>query len=106
MHKVHLDEVKKGDVIVTNIRHYQNLMKARLALDEVIQGIDKGITNDFLALELRNALYMLSEIDGQKIEVRICLKTSSASFVSESRKAIGINLDLKHHNYWASTGPK
>ena len=26
--------------------------------------------------------------------------------VSESRKAIGINLDLKHHNYWASTGPK
>jgi len=30
-------------------------------------GVDKGITNDFLALELRNAPYSLSEITGQEI---------------------------------------
>ena len=67
LHKVHLDEVKKGDIIVTNIRHYENLLKARQALSDVLTGVDKGITNDFLALELRNALYSLSEITGQQI---------------------------------------
>jgi tRNA modification GTPase len=67
LRKVHLDEVKKGDVIVTNIRHYENLLKAKQALSDVLAGVDNGITNDFLALELRNALYSLSEITGQEI---------------------------------------
>ena len=37
--KVHIDEVKPGDVIVTNVRHYQNLVKARMALEDVLKGI-------------------------------------------------------------------
>jgi tRNA modification GTPase len=44
-----------------------DLLRAKQALVDVIPGNDKGITNDFLALELRNALYSLSEITGQEI---------------------------------------
>ena len=80
LHKVHLDEVKKGDVIVTNIRHYENLLQARQALADVMAGVDKGITNDFLALELRNALYSLSEITGQEIGSEDLLKNIFSKF--------------------------
>ena len=33
----------------------------------VIQGIDKGITNDILAMEIRQALHHLGEITGEII---------------------------------------
>jgi len=80
LHKVHLDEIKKGDVIVTNARHFENLLKAKHALDDVILGIEKGITNDFLALELRNALISLSEITGQEITTEDLLENIFSKF--------------------------
>ncbi len=49
-------------MIVTNIRHYENLLREKIALEDVISGVEKGITNDFLAMELRHALMALSEI--------------------------------------------
>ena len=76
LHKIHLDELKKGDVIVTNIRHYENLLRAKTALMDVQGSIDSGITNDFLAMELKHAcpavpysraLSALSEITGEEI---------------------------------------
>lgn len=78
--KIHLDELKKGDVIVTNIRHYQNLLKARQALDDVLKNIDSGMSNDFLALDIRNALQALSEITGQEIGTEDLLENIFSKF--------------------------
>jgi len=49
-------------VIVTNILHYENLLRSKVALEDVTSGVEKGITNDFLATDLRHALMALSEI--------------------------------------------
>jgi tRNA modification GTPase len=59
-------ELKPGeDTIVTNIRHYDNLMKTRDALHDVLSGIDNGVTGDFLAMDIRQALHYLGEITGE-----------------------------------------
>ncbi len=51
--------------MVTNLRHQQELVNTEHALQLVIQGIDKGITNDILAMELRQVLHHLGEITGE-----------------------------------------
>jgi tRNA modification GTPase len=62
--RVTVGKVKSGDVIVTNLRHYQHLMQTRDALDRVLEGMDKGITGDFLAMDIRQSLHYLGEITG------------------------------------------
>jgi tRNA modification GTPase len=56
--------VKSGDVIVTNLRHYQNLLQTFDALDRVLSGMNQSITGDFLAMDIRQALHYLGEITG------------------------------------------
>jgi tRNA modification GTPase len=56
--------VKTGDVMVTNIRHYQNLLQTHEALQRVLDGMDQEITGDFLAMDIRQALHYLGEITG------------------------------------------
>lgn len=56
--------VKTGDVMVTNLRHYQNLMQTYDALQRVLEGMAQGITGDFLAMDIRQALHYLGEITG------------------------------------------
>jgi tRNA modification GTPase len=60
-----MKDVKQGDVLVTNLRHYQNLVQTRSALQRVISGIDEGITGDFLAMDIRQSLHYLGEITGE-----------------------------------------
>jgi tRNA modification GTPase len=64
LEKIHVDKVKTGDVIVTNLRHYQNLVQTHQALQRVLDGMDGGITGDFLAMDIRQALHYLGEITG------------------------------------------
>ena len=54
-----------GDVTVTNTRHYEALIKAKEALQNVLTGIAQSTTSDFLALDIRQALHYLAEIIGQ-----------------------------------------
>ncbi len=63
--RFHVNHVKQGDVIVTNLRHYQSLLDTHEALSRVLNGMDKGITGDFLAMDVRNALHHLGLITGQ-----------------------------------------
>lgn len=60
----HVHHVKTGDVLVTNVRHYQNLLKTNEALQRVLDGMDRGVTGDFLAMDIRQALHYLGEITG------------------------------------------
>jgi tRNA modification GTPase len=62
---VNLDNFKTGDTIVTNIRHYDNLIKTRDALNDVLTGLDKNVTGDFLAMDIRQSLHYLGEITGE-----------------------------------------
>ena len=64
LEKVQVKEVKTGDVMVTNLRHYQNLVQTKNALDHVLTGMDSGVTGDFLAMDIRQSLHYLGEITG------------------------------------------
>jgi tRNA modification GTPase len=57
--------VKTGDVMVTNLRHYQNLLHTHEALQRVMESMDQNITGDFLAMDIRQSLHFLGEITGQ-----------------------------------------
>ncbi|RYU93926.1 tRNA uridine-5-carboxymethylaminomethyl(34) synthesis GTPase MnmE [Emticicia agri] len=56
---------KQSDTMLTNLRHYEHLIKAHDALSEVLNGLSSGITGDFLAQDIRLSLYHLGEITGQ-----------------------------------------
>lgn len=55
----------KQDIIVTNVRHFEALQKSKEALDKVAEGLTTGVTGDFLAMDIRQALFHLGEITGQ-----------------------------------------
>ena len=63
--KTSLGNFKSGNTMVTNIRHFESLTETNRALDDVLRGIDTGVTNDFLALDIRQALHHLGEITGE-----------------------------------------
>ena len=61
---VQIKHVKTGDVLVTNLRHYQNLTQTNEALDRVLHSMNTGVTGDFLAMDIRQSLHHLGEITG------------------------------------------
>ncbi|MBP6385699.1 MAG: tRNA uridine-5-carboxymethylaminomethyl(34) synthesis GTPase MnmE [Pseudarcicella sp.] len=63
--KVMSKEVKQGDIVVTNLRHFQHLSHANASLDSVLEGLDNGISGDFLAQDIRHSLHHLGEITGE-----------------------------------------
>ena len=62
---VNLKKISSANVVVSNVRHYDNLIKTREALDAVLTGLDSNITGDFLAMDIRGALHYLGEITGE-----------------------------------------
>jgi tRNA modification GTPase len=62
---VNLEKFRTGNTIVTNIRHYDSLVKTRQSLLDVLEGLDRHITNDFLAMDIRRSLHYLGEITGE-----------------------------------------
>jgi tRNA modification GTPase len=57
-------EVKPGDVLITNARHYECLMLTKEALQRVLSGIDQRLSGELLAQDIRQAQYHLGEITG------------------------------------------
>ena len=53
------------DVIVTSTRHYEALTGSHDAIERVSEGLKTGITGDFLAIDIREALHFLGEITGE-----------------------------------------
>lgn len=60
-----ISTVKSGDVLVTSLRHYQNLIQTHASLDRVLTGMSEGVTGDFLAMDIRQSLHYLGEITGE-----------------------------------------
>jgi tRNA modification GTPase len=59
------DQLSDSHTMVTNIRHVEALQRTRTALDSVMNGLDNPVTSDFLAMDIKQALYYLGEITGQ-----------------------------------------
>ncbi len=54
----------QSGIVVTNLRHYEHLLKTHEALNDVLHGLDEGVSGDFLAQDIRLALFHLGEITG------------------------------------------
>ena len=55
------------DVIVTNARHYDALLRAHESIQRVIDGLQQNLSGDLLSEDLRQALDTLAEITGGQI---------------------------------------
>ncbi len=58
-------EIDTGKLMVTSSRHRDGLEKARHHVREALQGLEAGMTGDFLAIDLRAALNELGAITGE-----------------------------------------
>lgn len=54
-----------SDNVITNSRHFESLLKTQEALEQVLNGMDLNVTGDFLAMDIRQALYHLGLITGE-----------------------------------------
>ena len=59
------EALDKNQLIVTNSRHYDILLKSLEEIIKVQNGIDRNLSGDLLAIDLRQALYYLGEITGK-----------------------------------------
>lgn len=60
-----LDQANASGTLVTNIRHYQQLVQTQETLIGVLNALKTGLTGDLIAQDLRHALHHLGEITGQ-----------------------------------------
>jgi tRNA modification GTPase len=61
----------KEDVIVTNVRHKDSLIKARQSLNEAINAIEIGMPVDMVSIDIKNAIESLGEIVGLTVSEEI-----------------------------------
>jgi tRNA modification GTPase len=59
--------IGSGDVIVTNARHYEALKMSHEAILRVINGLQQGLSGEFLSQDIREAIYYLGLITGGSI---------------------------------------
>ncbi|WP_110310282.1 tRNA uridine-5-carboxymethylaminomethyl(34) synthesis GTPase MnmE [Dysgonomonas alginatilytica] len=60
-----IPEFGEQDVVVTNMRHYEALKNALAAITRVSDGMESGLSSDFLAQDIRECMHYLGEITGQ-----------------------------------------
>lgn len=56
--------MEQGQTLLSNARHYGALLRTRESLDAVIRGMEEGVTNDWVAMDVRQALHYLGEVTG------------------------------------------
>jgi tRNA modification GTPase len=62
---VDLQKVASDQTIITTARHYQSLLKTKESLAAVLDGLQNGVSGDFLAMDIRHSLHHLGEITGE-----------------------------------------
>jgi len=58
-------QVTTGSAVVTNLRHYEHLTQTEAALGRVLDRLDTGVSPDWLAMDIRDALRHLGELTGE-----------------------------------------
>jgi tRNA modification GTPase len=62
---VNTGALDNNEVVVTNARHYEALKNAREGIIRTRQGLETGLSGDFIAQDIREVLHYLGEITGQ-----------------------------------------
>lgn len=60
-----LHVLQEDQTLVSNTRHWEALTKADEALAKALDGIDNGLTGDFVAMDIRASLHQLGLITGE-----------------------------------------
>ena len=59
------NQLNLESTVVTNARHFDALQKAYDSLSDVLRGMDEGVTSDFVAMDIRQAIFHLGSITGE-----------------------------------------
>jgi tRNA modification GTPase len=59
------DKLNSGDIVITNIRHYEALLHVSESLARVLSGLENDVPEDLIAIDIRQAIYYLGEITGE-----------------------------------------
>ena len=59
------ERLNSGDIIITNLRHYEALKNVSESLGRVIDGLSSHIPEDLIAIDIRQAIHYLGEITGE-----------------------------------------
>ena len=62
---VNVKDLSNNPTIVTNIRHYEELQLTLNEIKTIKNELDKNISGDFLAINIRQALFHLGSITGE-----------------------------------------
>lgn len=65
LNTVDISSLSSNQTIVTNIRHFEALKRAEGDLQKVKDGLHNGISGDFIAMDIRQALHHLGTITGE-----------------------------------------
>jgi len=60
-----IPELQTDDIVISNIRHYEALTNAQIAIDRVIAGLTRNLSGDFLSQDIRECMHYLGEITGE-----------------------------------------
>ena len=59
---------KKEEVFITNLRHKQALLEAKMSLEKVMDSLAMDMPEDFYSIDLMNAYQVLGEIIGEAVD--------------------------------------
>jgi tRNA modification GTPase len=62
---VNTAQLSNNETIVTNLRHYEELQLTLNEINAITEGLESGLTGDFLAINIRQALFHLGSITGE-----------------------------------------
>jgi len=60
-----IGKISTENVIITNVRHYEALLNVTESLRRVDDGVNSGIPEDLIAIDIRQAIHYLGEITGE-----------------------------------------
>ncbi len=75
-----MPDLSAGDIIISNLRHYEALTHALDSIHRVIDGLQTNLPADFVAQDIREALFHLAEITGGEITTDEALGNIFAHF--------------------------
>lgn len=65
LHEMQQATGSTGDVIVSNLRHYEALSQAQASIQRVIAALRTDLSGDFISQDLRECIHHLSDIVGE-----------------------------------------
>lgn len=65
LNSINTNKLFNDDTIITNLRHYDELKLSLVEIDTIIKGVEKNLSGDLLAFNIRQSLYHLGSITGE-----------------------------------------